>query len=67
MGLNVLNLELTSSMHFPLCSDAVDQSTRLKIGGNPDGELQDGVIEVLSYVITMSLLLLVHLLVFLLL
>ncbi len=67
VGLIVLNLELTSFVRFPLCSDAVDQSTGLKIGGDCNGEVHDRVLEVLSCIIAMSLLLLALLPVFLLL
>ncbi len=54
MGLEVLNLELASSMCFPLHPDTVNQGARSKISGDGNGEAHDGVLEYFGFVVSVG-------------
>ncbi len=49
VGLEVLNLELTFSMHLPLHPDTINQGARLKISGDGNGEVHNGVLEFFGF------------------
>jgi hypothetical protein len=54
VGLEVLDLELASSMRFPHRPDTVNQGVRLKVSGDGNGEVHDGVLEYFSFVVSVG-------------
>ncbi len=54
VGLEFLDLELASPMSFPLHLDTANQGARLKISGNGDGEVHDGIVEYFGFVVSVG-------------
>ncbi len=47
-------MELAPPMHFPLCPDTLKQGMRLKIGGDGDGDVHDGVLQYFGFVVSVG-------------